>query len=74
MSTQDSEEHLSRDYHQLLRERELAARWRMSTRTLQRWRGDGSGPVHLVIGGSIRYRLSDVIAFERGGSGEISDA
>lgn len=57
----------------LLDERELAARWRKSPRTLQRWRGSGTGPPWLRIGGSIFYRVSDVLAFEdgarRGGTG-----
>jgi len=48
----------------LLAERELAARWRKSLRTLQRWRAEGYGPAHLRIGGSILYRLEDILAFE----------
>lgn len=58
----------------LLAERELAARWLKSQRTLQRWRGNGTGPPWLRIGGSIFYRVSDVLAFEkkarRGGDGQ----
>ncbi|PWE30588.1 hypothetical protein DDZ14_14975 [Maritimibacter sp. 55A14] len=49
-----------------LRERELASRWRISQRTLQRWRTEGSGPAHVLIGGSVRYRMADVLAFEEG--------
>lgn len=48
----------------LIRERDLADRWRKSLRTLQRWRAEGYGPAYLRIGGSIFYRLSDVLAFE----------
>lgn len=48
----------------LLRERELAERWKTSTRTLQRWRAEGGGPAYLVIGGAIRYRMADVVFFE----------
>ena len=62
----------SDDPHCLLRERELAARWHKSLRTLQRWRNAGYGPTYLQIGGSVHYRLADVLAFEamqrRGGS------
>ncbi|MEX2519631.1 MAG: helix-turn-helix domain-containing protein [Paracoccaceae bacterium] len=47
-----------------LREHELARRWRKSTRSLQRWRVDGTGPAFVRIGGSIRYRLDDVLAYE----------
>jgi hypothetical protein len=48
----------------LLRERELAARWGATQRTLQRWRADCYGPPFLRIGGRILYRLTDVMAFE----------
>ncbi|WP_231592732.1 helix-turn-helix transcriptional regulator [Pelagovum pacificum] len=48
----------------MLSERALAARWVLSTRTLQRWRSDGYGPAFLNIGGSIRYRLGDILAYE----------
>lgn len=47
-----------------LSERELAARWRLSVRTLQRWRVAGSGPTFLRLGRRITYRLSDVELFE----------
>jgi hypothetical protein len=48
----------------LIRERELAERWKTSRRTLQRWRADGSGPAYILIGGAIRYRWADITAFE----------
>ena len=57
-----------------LRERELAARWRVSTRTLQRWRSDGTGPSFLLIGGSVRYRMSDVLEFEERKHRQSGDA
>lgn len=50
-----------------LRESELAARWRFSTRTLQRWRKTESGPPYVWIGGSIRYLLSDIEDYEASG-------
>ena len=43
---------------------ELARRWRMSERTLERWRWLGEGPAHLKIGGRVLYRLEDIEAFE----------
>ena len=43
---------------------ELAQRWRLSRRTLQRWRRDGSGPAFLRLGRRVAYRLSDVERFE----------
>lgn len=47
-----------------LSERQLAARWQASSRTLQRWRASGKGPPFLRLGGAIRYRLIDIEAFE----------
>ncbi|MBB6411932.1 helix-turn-helix transcriptional regulator [Mesorhizobium sangaii] len=47
-----------------LLEAELAARWRLSQRTLQRWRGSGQGPGFLLIGKRVLYRLTDIEAFE----------
>jgi hypothetical protein len=47
-------------------EAELAARWRHSLRSLQRWRADGNGPLHLRIGRRVVFRITDVEAFEAG--------
>jgi hypothetical protein len=49
---------------QLLSETQLARRWRMSCRSLQRWRANGSGPPFYRIGHAIRYRISNVLAYE----------
>lgn len=43
---------------------DLANRWRMSPRTLERWRFTGEGPRFIKLGGRVIYRLEDVIAFE----------
>ena len=43
---------------------ELAARWRISPRTLERWRWAGDGPRFIKIGGLVRYRLEDIEGFE----------
>lgn len=43
---------------------ELAQRWRISPRTLERWRWLGQGPQYLKIGGRVIYRLEDVETFE----------
>lgn len=43
---------------------ELARRWRLSHRTLERWRWIGEGPQYLKIGGRVVYRLEDVEVFE----------
>ncbi len=48
----------------LLTQRDLERRWQLSGRTLERWRSESYGVRWVVIGGSIRYRLSDVLAWE----------
>ncbi len=48
----------------LLTTRELAARWRLAPRTLQRWREASYGPAWLRLGGRVFYRIVDVEAFE----------
>ena len=48
-----------------LTEKELAARWGMTHRTLQGWRATGKGPAFIRIGErSIFYRIEDVEAYE----------
>lgn len=48
-----------------LTEKELAARWGMTHRTLQGWRATGKGPAFIRIGErSIFYREEDVLAYE----------
>ena len=44
---------------------ELADRWRLSPRTLERWRWEGAGPHYLKIGGRVIYALSEVEAYEQ---------
>lgn len=43
---------------------ELAARWKISPRTLERWRWTGEGPAFIKIGGRVVYRLEDVETYE----------
>ena len=43
---------------------DLAARWKISPRTLERWRWAGQGPRYVKIGGRVVYRLEDIEAFE----------
>lgn len=43
---------------------QLAARWNISHRTLERWRWSGDGPLFIKIGGRVVYRLADVEAYE----------
>lgn len=44
---------------------DLSRRWRLSPRTLERWRWMKVGPSYLRAGGRIIYRLEDVEAYER---------
>lgn len=53
-----------------LNQYELDKRWRMSQRTLERWRWQGIGPVYLKLGMRVVYRLDDIEAFERQGRHE----
>ena len=50
----------------VLSERDLAERWLTSRRTLQRWRSGGLGPRFFRVGGTIRYRIEDILKFEEG--------
>ncbi|NBX75108.1 MAG: DNA-binding protein, partial [Proteobacteria bacterium] len=47
-----------------LNQTELARRWGVSPRTLERWRWLGEGPAFVKIGGHVAYRLEDVEAYE----------
>jgi hypothetical protein len=61
-----------------LHQADLARRWNISPRTLERWRWLGQGPRFLKIGGRVAYRLEDIEAFEaaqlRTSSAAVSDA
>jgi hypothetical protein len=48
----------------VLTEADLASRWAMSPKTLQRWRMTGNGPTYLKLGKRVSYPLNAVIAFE----------
>lgn len=43
---------------------DLARRWKLSPRTLERWRWTGEGPKFVKLGGRVVYRVEDVEAFE----------
>ncbi|NOG71275.1 AlpA family transcriptional regulator [Roseicella sp. DB1501] len=50
--------------HTHLTQSELAERWRLSTRTLEKWRQGRRGPRHLKLGGRVVYPLEEVEHFE----------
>jgi hypothetical protein len=43
---------------------DLSRRWKISPRTLERWRWLKVGPSWLKIGGRVAYRIEDIEAFE----------
>jgi predicted DNA-binding transcriptional regulator AlpA len=47
-----------------LNQAELAERWRLSERTIEKWRSTGRGPQHLKLGRRVVYRLEDIERFE----------
>ena len=47
-----------------LNQHQLADRWGISEASLERWRSEGIGPVHLKIHGRVLYRQEDIEAYE----------
>jgi hypothetical protein len=47
-----------------LHQGDVAMRWGISPRTLERWRWLGQGPAYLRLGGIVVYRLEDIEVFE----------
>jgi hypothetical protein len=52
-------------YEAFLHQRDLAARWRLSPRTLERWRWLKTGPAYTKLGSKVVYAIADVEAYER---------
>lgn len=61
------------DREQLMTQEELAHRWQISEATLERNRSMKQGVKFMKIGGLIRYRLSDVLAYEAQSTVETSE-
>lgn len=53
-----------RDLPERLTQGELAAHWRVSIRTLERWRAAGVGPAWMKLERRVLYRSEDILAFE----------
>lgn len=49
---------------QFLNQSELAARWKISPKTLERWRYEGKKPSFTKIHGRILYNIEDIQEFE----------
>ena len=50
---------------ELLSPRQLAARWGLSEKTLERWRMLGTGPAFLKLGSRVLYPIDAIEAHER---------
>ena len=48
-----------------LNQTQLARRWSISPRTLERWRWQRKGPPYLKVEGRVLYRVEDVEEFEK---------
>lgn len=47
-------------------ESELALRWNLSVKTLQRWRSDKRGPPYFkLVSKAVRYAVDDIVAYEQ---------
>ena len=49
----------------LLTTKELADRWRLSTKTLSNWRTKQEGPSFVKFGKNVLYRIEDVEQYEQ---------
>ncbi len=47
-----------------LSDTDLAKRWKVSLRTIQRWRQAGRVPTYLSLGRQVSYRQEDVAEYE----------
>ena len=56
---------LSPGDRRVLNENELAQRWGVSPKTLQRWRSEGRGPRYLKLSKRVSYPFESIIDFER---------
>ncbi|WP_238945078.1 helix-turn-helix transcriptional regulator [Vandammella animalimorsus] len=48
-----------------MNENELAQRWGVSPKTLQRWRSEGRGPRYLKLSKRVSYPVEAILDFER---------
>lgn len=58
----------------LLRSSELADRWQLTECTVRKWRSKNIGPEYVKVGGSIRYRLDEVLRYEQKWGGRRADS
>ena len=46
-------------------ETELALRWNVSIKTLQRWRSEERGPPYIKLSKAIRYPVDEIVTYEQ---------
>lgn len=63
-ATQEAINHLAPGDRRVLNENELAQRWGLSPKTLQRWRSEGRGPRYLKLSKRVSYPIDSVLEFE----------
>lgn len=52
-------------HYPVMTERQVAVRWKISLKTLRRWRLDGEGPTWHKLFHHVRYHETDIFEFER---------
>ena len=52
-------------HYPVMTEGQLALRWKISLKTLRRWRLEGEGPIWHKLFQHVRYHEADVLEFER---------
>jgi hypothetical protein len=52
-------------HYPVMTERQVAFRWKISLKTLRRWRLDGEGPIWHKLFQHVRYHAADILEFER---------
>ena len=52
-------------HYPVMTERQIAARWKVSLKTLRRWRLDSEGPIWHKLFHHVRYHQADILEFER---------
>ncbi len=55
-------------HYPVMTERQLATKWRISLKSLRRWRQSGEGPVWHKLFHHVRYHEAEVLAFEKLGA------
>lgn len=55
-------------------ETELALRWNISIKTLQRWRSEERGPPYFKLSKAVRYAVAEIVAYEQANRQDLNEA